>query len=276
MQTSRFYYAHDILSGRGYNYTTAVQSDINSISKARTLIAPSETIAIELIRHKEDYNLRYEYLIILNLDGCGTISNLAPSESSLLIELGINRGWIPLTRGQDLSCSSGGNTSIGEIDTTDCTFAYMQQRDSDTIYYLNVYPLAQKIDSNESASVYYDLLGKIMDPLNLPLKLYEFKDRSPLSLIVDRAGAFEKVGFSGDVSVKASSAIVRPSGTDMITVRINGHDSKLDNVSEIIPINSSSVSIHEYKGILSGGGSVFIQGFHWINLLSHLMANRLD
>jgi hypothetical protein len=66
---SRFYYAYDILSGRGYNYTTAVQSDINSISKARTLIAPSETIAIELICHKEDYNLRYEYLIILNLDG---------------------------------------------------------------------------------------------------------------------------------------------------------------------------------------------------------------
>jgi hypothetical protein len=133
----------------------------------------------------------------------------------------------------------------------------MQQRDFDTIYYLNVYPLAQKIDSNENASVYYDLLGKIMDPLNLPLKLYEFKDRSPFSLIVNRAGAFEKVGFSGDLSIKATSAIVRPSGTDMITVRINGHDSKLDNVSEIIPINSSSVSIHANKGILFGGGSGF-------------------
>jgi hypothetical protein len=58
-----------------------------------------------------------------------------------------------------------------------------------------------------------------MGPLNLPFKPYEFKDRSPHSLTADRVGAFRKVGFSGDLSIKSTSAIVRPDGT-AITVRI--------------------------------------------------------
>jgi len=244
----QFYYAYDILSGSGYNYTTTVQSDINSISKARIIIAPTEAIGSELIRHKKDYNLQYEYLIILNLDGSGKISSLAPSDSSLMIDLASNRKWIPMT--------------IGNI----TSLAYMQQGDSDTIYYFNLYPLVQNIDSNNNVSandnvlgyykmVYYKLLGKIMSPLNLPFKSYEFNDRDPYSLANERVAAFEQVGFSGDLSIKSTSAIVRPSSTDIITVRINGHDSKLENVSEIIPLNSSSVTIYANKGIMSGGAS---------------------
>jgi hypothetical protein len=245
----QFYYAYDILSGSGYNYTTAVQSDINSISKARIIIAPSETIGSELIRHKKDYNLQYEYLIILNLDGSGKISDIAASDSILMSDLTSNRKWIPMTLG---------NTSF--------TLAYMLQGDSDTIYYFNLYPVVQNIESNNNVSandnvpgyykmIYYKLLGKIMGPLNLPFKSYEFNDRDPYSLANDRVAAFEQISFSGDLSIESTSAIIRPSSTDIITVRINGHDSKLENVSEIIPLNSSSISIYANKGIMSGGAS---------------------
>jgi hypothetical protein len=53
----------------------------------------------------------------------------------------------------------------------------------------------------------------IMGPLNLPFKPYEFKDKSPHSLAADRVGAFGKVGFSGDLSIKSAYPIVRPDGT---------------------------------------------------------------
>jgi hypothetical protein len=243
----QFYYAYDILSGSGYNYTSAVQSDINSIRKARIIIAPSETIGNELIRHKSDYNLQYEYLIILNLEGSGKISNLAPSDSSLTSDLPSDREWIPMN-----------------IGITSSNLAYMLQGHSDTIYYFNLYPLIQNIESNNNVSannsasgyykmVYYKLLSKIMGPLNLPFKSYEFNNKDPYSLANDRVAAFEQIGFSGGLSIKSTSAIVRPSNTDMITVRINGHDSKLENVSEIIPLNSSSVTISANKGMMSGG-----------------------
>ncbi|MDP9287622.1 MAG: hypothetical protein M3P08_05425 [Thermoproteota archaeon] len=64
-----YYYAYDILSLGGYNYTTALLSDINSISKAKIVIAPSEQIALKLIQYKNLYNLQFDKLIVLNVDG---------------------------------------------------------------------------------------------------------------------------------------------------------------------------------------------------------------
>jgi hypothetical protein len=53
----------------------------------------------------------------------------------------------------------------------------------------------------------------IMGPLNLRFKPYEFKDKSLHSLAADRVGAFGKVGFSGDLSIKSTYMIVRRDGT---------------------------------------------------------------
>jgi hypothetical protein len=420
---NRFYYAYDVLSQGGYNYTTAVQSDINSISKARIIIAPSETIAIELIHHKRDYNLQYEYLIILNLDGYGKISRLSPTNSSLMVDLGSNPKRTPMTTVQDLSYSGStskelnltstiayiqqGNYSLRNdsmdrgkpLNLAEFDFAYLSwkgkgdgksymiqfssglkdwflysfkdsiqgpqqivlplqktpleedmsnvnytyqtsgnpswskivgidirsadasqnnvvnfsndslgfgkwlksasiegpnylksiqlpnslnippitmepnytsmayyaggvpfvsSRDSDsaTIYYFNLYPLVQNINSNDNASTYYKILGKIMGAFNLPLKPYEFEDRNPSSLIAGRVGAFEHAAFGGDLSIKSNSAIIKPSSMS-ITIRINGQESKLENISQIIPINSSSVSINASKGIMSGASGFY-------------------
>jgi hypothetical protein len=424
----RFYYAYDILSQSGYNYTTAFQSDINSISKARIIIAPSETLAIDLISHKKDYNLQYQYLIILNLDGYGKISTLAPANPSLMINLGSNGKWTQMTAVQDLSDSSGSslrrelnipsvfaytqegnyslennssmilgkplnlagfdftylswngrgdgksyiiqfssglkdsflytfkdsiqgsqqivlplqkthteksmsgvnyryqtsgnpswskivgievraqdssqnaivnfsNTSLGFskwlnsssiegpnypksirfpnsmnlppiiMESNYTPMAYYEggvpfvsrhYSDSHTIYHFNLYPLVQNIDLNDNnaSADYYNILGKIMGPLNLPLKPYEFKDRSPSSLVADRVAAFENVTFSGDLSIKSTSAIIAPS-SQSITVTINGHDTKLENISQITPINSSSVTINASKGRMLG-----VSGFY--------------
>jgi hypothetical protein len=142
-------------------------------------------------------------------------------------------------------------------------FVSRQHNDSHTIYHFNLYPLIQNIDANENdddnnntSATYYKILGKIMGPLNLPLKPYEFKDRSPSSLAADRSAAFEDVRFSGDISVKSTSAIVGPRDTTM-TLRMNGHESQLENVSRITPINSLSVTINASKGRMFGGSGFY-------------------
>jgi hypothetical protein len=60
----------------------------------------------------------------------------------------------------------------------------------------------------------------------------------------------------GDLSIKSTSAIVVPR-SKAITVTINGHDTKLENISQITPINSSSVTINASKGTMFG-----VSGFY--------------
>jgi hypothetical protein len=70
------YYAYDILSLGQYNFTTALLSDIASIKNAKILVAPTEDIANTLIQSKDDLDLDFNNLIILNLDGYGQIGKV--------------------------------------------------------------------------------------------------------------------------------------------------------------------------------------------------------
>ena len=70
------YYAYDILSLGQYNFTTAWLSDISTIKKAKTLVVPNEEIANTIIESKNDLDLNFKNLIILNLDGYGKISQM--------------------------------------------------------------------------------------------------------------------------------------------------------------------------------------------------------
>ena len=63
----RNYYAYDILSIGGYNYTTATLSDVNSIGKASTVIVPDEYTAWKVMQYRQKYGLQYERIIVLNL-----------------------------------------------------------------------------------------------------------------------------------------------------------------------------------------------------------------
>jgi hypothetical protein len=94
-----YYYAYDILSLGHYNYTTAPLSDINSISKARIVVTPSEEIGLKMMRYKSEYNLKYEKLIVLNLDGYGKLMDIGNNNnnntpSPLTIEDNASTEWI--------------------------------------------------------------------------------------------------------------------------------------------------------------------------------------
>jgi hypothetical protein len=90
-----YYYAYDILSLGRYNYTTAPLSDIDSISKAKIVITPSEELGSKIMHYKREYNLQYEKLIVLNLDGYGQLMDISDTTlSPLTIEDNASTEWI--------------------------------------------------------------------------------------------------------------------------------------------------------------------------------------
>ncbi len=70
------YFAYDVLSLGHYNFTTALLSDIPTLKKAKTLVAPNEEIADAIIESKNVLDLNFNNLIILNLDGYGLIGKI--------------------------------------------------------------------------------------------------------------------------------------------------------------------------------------------------------
>jgi len=78
----RTYYAYDILSLGNFNYTTSLLSDINSLKKAKIILTPNEEFALKVIDYKKRYGLQFEKLIVLNLDGYGSLVDVSYSSSS--------------------------------------------------------------------------------------------------------------------------------------------------------------------------------------------------
>ena len=62
-------YAYDVMSLSGYNYTTAYISDVQTLSKAEIIVVPSEIVASKILELKNDLQLNFNKLIVLNLDG---------------------------------------------------------------------------------------------------------------------------------------------------------------------------------------------------------------
>ena len=67
--TINCFYAYDILSSAGYNYTTMHISDMETLVKAEIIVVPSEILASKILDLKNDLKLNFRKLIILNLDG---------------------------------------------------------------------------------------------------------------------------------------------------------------------------------------------------------------
>ena len=73
-QDSAVWYAYDMLSQANCNYSTVLIDDIAAISKAKTLIAPTEDVALQLIAYRDLFNLKFDNLVVLNLNGYGNLA----------------------------------------------------------------------------------------------------------------------------------------------------------------------------------------------------------
>lgn len=77
-------YVYDLLSQANLDYTTALIDDLYTLSQAETLIAPTESIAQQLIAYRKSIPLKFENIIILNLDGYGDLSSSYFSSKMML------------------------------------------------------------------------------------------------------------------------------------------------------------------------------------------------
>jgi hypothetical protein len=107
-QDTAIWYAYDILSQARLNYTTALIEDVNTISKAKILIAATESVAQQLISYKEIFPLNFENLIILNPDGYTDLYLKSSPKMSLSLD----------STSQEIATLNAGGSIVENLTTT--------------------------------------------------------------------------------------------------------------------------------------------------------------
>jgi len=80
------WYIYDALSQAQVNYTTSLFDDLKTIFDAETVIAPSEDVALQLIKLKRTFSLKCNSIIVFNVNGYGELSNVLFDEPKMNIE----------------------------------------------------------------------------------------------------------------------------------------------------------------------------------------------
>lgn len=106
--TNPSYFIYDVLSMGGYNYTTSLISDINTLREATTLIAPTEEIGAKLMANREKYALSFNRIMIFNMDGYNLLGNATDLSVEPIVSLEKNL--------QRLGSSASGSGNIGRPD----------------------------------------------------------------------------------------------------------------------------------------------------------------
>ncbi len=222
---NRIYYAYDILSLGGYNYTTALESDINFISKARIVVVTNEDIALKMIHYREQNNTHFEKLVVLDLNGNSSrlASTLAISNTTKIAE------------GYDLS-------------------SWSKNYNDFEIFYLDVSSMIQKLNAGTAdAQQIFLSLTKSVEMRDIKFPVYNVTNRNEVSSLVSGGVAtFKNATFNGVLVLKSASAIVNVDSS-YLTIKSDGNSSNFNNVSKIIPINTDETVIKSQEGIISSG-----------------------
>jgi len=116
------------------------------------------------------------------------------------------------------------------------------------IIYVNLYPLIEAIDRNNNKSMFYPLLGRFLQPIEL--KPEPFRYVPP-----EEVATFRKAEFFGDINVSTSS-IIFPFNLDLKKVKItytDGSAAMIINVTRLQLFNYNGVSIIASNLTLSEG-----------------------
>lgn len=143
-------------------------------------------------------------------------------------------------------------------------FILQKQGPDYDIHYVNVFPLLQNFNENDfSSSEMYSLYGKILDWLEIDFPTYKTTEKSPYDLVKGGSAAFRNGTFTGDVTMQSSSSKIN---TDTVESRINidGIDSDLYNLSQILPLNVDQVQIKSNNSAISG-----VYGFYTMSIMPH-------
>src|SRR5256712_172993 len=266
---NRIYYAYDILSLGGYNYTTALESDVSFISKAKIVVAPNDDTALKMIHYKKDYNFQFKKLLVLNLDGNGTLLDaLAGVSNQERIKGGYpstvwsfvgNNTRIYSEFPNNINQKGDGATTLdlGEPFIASATY------EGYGIFYLNAKPIIQELDArNADIQQLLPSLSMLLESADAKFPAYKMT-RNSQSLVLGGVTVFQNATFTGDIVLNSSSAIVNVDSPSLM-IKIDGKSSDFKYVSEIIPIDTDKTIIKSHGGIINGG-----EGFY-----SHALLNQ--
>ena len=226
------YYAYDILSLSRYNYTTAIEDDVNFLSNAKIIVAPTEDIAMKMMNYKKESNFQFKKLIILNAGDNSTLLNAISNAS--------NTQEIP----------EGQNSTI-----TSKTY------DSYDLFYLDIRPIIQKLNSGDTnAQKIFVSLGKILQSTHIQFPIYEIEKRSSHSLVTGGVIVFQNATYKGELVLKSPSAIINVDSSPL-SITTDGNNSNFKDVSKIIPIETDNTTINSNGGIISGGTGFYTHAF---------------
>jgi len=271
--SDEIYYAYDILSLGGYNYTTILLADINSLQKARVVITPNEELALKIIDYREDYKLKFEKLIVLKIDANDSllIDKNHSTDSSLIYE---DDDLLFSSKIKDISDNREikfpDNLAVNEIFADSdfevksyyhprVPFLLHKEYDGFNIDYLNVNPIIERLNSgDEKSRDFYQYMGKLLEFSEIELPHYKLTGISQYVPFSKGVVAFKNLIFQGNVILESDSAVINLKNNPII---VNLVDSELEfeNVSQILPIKIDKVIVNASQGILKGGKGFYSQ-----------------
>jgi hypothetical protein len=134
----------------------------------------------------------------------------------------------------------------------------LQNKEQDyNIFYINIFTLLRNFhDNNFSSAEMYSIYGKLLDWLGVDIPIYKSIEKSPLDLVEGGIGAFSKGAFNGNVTLQSTSAIIN-TNTVKSKINVDGVNSDIENLLQIVPLNVDQVKIKSNSSIISG-----IYGFY--------------
>jgi hypothetical protein len=127
-------------------------------------------------------------------------------------------------------------------------YAFKEDVGSGEIVYVNLYPIIEAMRNSQEKSVFYSLLGKLLEPTEIQLEYFRYTP-PPLK------ATFKEVEMSGNVEVSTSSSLF-PISVDFRKVEVIDKDGRvllLANVTGLQLSNYNNMSVTSSKLTLSEG-----------------------
>jgi hypothetical protein len=260
---NRWLYSYDILSLGEYNYTVVYDLDKNLFSY-NILILSFDPPQEKVVRDEHAYRGNDEYLeyvrnggrlVVLNTNGYGYFASRMLDYRNNTIEASMINGsksiklplkipvpsLYPKEKDVKITCyyTSPQGSSV---------YAFREDLGSGEIVYVNLYPIIEAMKNSQEKSIFYSLLGKLLEPAGIQLERFKYIN-PPLT------ATFKEVEMSGRIWISTLSLLF-PINVNFEKVKVvdrDGEISLLTNVTGLQLSNYNNVSIISSNLILSKG-----------------------
>ncbi len=228
-EQNHIYHVYDFLSIGNYNYTTALLHDMETIRHANVLIVPNEKIGIQLMEVRHEYGLKFDKMVVFNLDGAQFPSRLTINQDIIAENFTVLANYehgVPLV---------------------------LQKKFKDfNFYHVNVEPILQEFEEGRGNSkdfkVLYSSVLEIVDedlPRHVPTERYKFRFQP------DGYFTFNNLHATGDLTFSSPSIISKIDS--QIRVNTDGEDYNYENISLIFPVSVDKSTIKAKEALQEDG-----------------------